>query len=140
MKKLLVLGVVVVALVGAGLIAYAAYDVTGSSSAQDFTAGTAANLAPDPDEADLSDILPGETRSVDVSVYNSNPGPVTVTSVDLTVTPAGCAVTTTAQIGSWPLVAGQTGSWVVPAKMGDPHPSCEGATLQVSATATGTMP
>jgi len=140
MKKLLVLGVVVVALVGAGLIAYAAYDITGSSSAENFTAGTAQNLVPDPNEGQLAGILPGQTKNVDVSVYNANPVGVTVTGVDLTVTPAGCAVTTTAWSGSYALGAGGTVGVVVPATMGNADPWCEGQTLQVSATAVGTIP
>jgi hypothetical protein len=139
-KKLLVLGVVVGALVGAGLIAYAAYVVDGTSSPENFAAGAAANLVPDPNEGQLAGILPGQTKNVDVSVTNNNSVPVTVTDVDLTVTPAGCAVTTTASIGSWPLGAGATGWWVIPATMGNADPWCEGQTLQVSATATGTMP
>lgn len=140
MKKLLVLGVVVGALVAAGLIAYAAYDVTGSSSPEDFTAGTAADLAPDPDETDLTGILPGETRNVTVSVNNPNTVPVTVTSIDASVTPAVCAVTTTPWSGSVTLNGGATMSREIPATMGDPAAGCEGATLSVSATAVGTMP
>lgn len=141
MKKLLVLGVVASVLVVGALVAYAAYVVDGTSSPESFAAGNAADLAPDPDETALNGILPGETRSVPVSVTNTNPVPVTVTGVDVTVTPAGCAVTTTPASGT-PLAlgAGGTVGFVVAATMGDAAPGCEGATLQVTATATGTMP
>ncbi|MCJ7509278.1 MAG: hypothetical protein MUP14_00085 [Dehalococcoidia bacterium] len=145
MKKLLVLGVVVVALVGAGLIAYAAYVVDGTSSPENFTAGEATNLVPDPASEDLAGILPGQTREVRVSVYNPNPVGVTVTGVDLTFSyQTECALTTTPWgPGSYGLAANASSGYVfgVSVTMGGAAAAgCEGAPLEVTATAKGTLP
>lgn len=142
MKKLLVLGVVVVALMVGALVAYAFYNVEGSSTPESFAAGSALDLVPDPASEDLTDILPGQTRDVRVSVYNPNPGPVTVTGVDLTFSPV-CALSTTPWGPGPHGIAANASSgyvFVVPVTMGDAHPNCEGATLQVTATVVGTMP
>jgi len=121
--------------------AYAFYDVTGSSSPENFTAGTATNLQPDPEEGDLSGILPGQTVGVDVSVYNANAVGVTLTDVDLVISYATeCDLTTSPWSGSYALGAGSTVGVVVGVTMGDPQDTCEGAVLTVSATASGTMP
>jgi hypothetical protein len=139
-KIVIALGTVVV-LAGIAVAVYAAYDVSGSSPAENFTAGSATNLAPDPEEGDLAGILPGETKNVDVWVYNPNTVGVHVTGVDLVISSAGvCDLTTAPWSGNYPL-PGSTGDWwVVAVHMGDPAPGCEGAGLTVSATASGTMP
>jgi hypothetical protein len=142
-RKYALIATAIVALVGGAAVAvWAAYDVTGSSGGQAFTAGSAVNLSPDPDEADLNGILPGETRSVDVVVTNSNAVPVTVTNVDLGFNDSGvCDLTTTPWSGSFVLGAGASDTWVITVSMGDPDPGCEGwAGITVAATATGTMP
>ena len=141
MKKILVVAGTLVVLAGIAVAVYAAYDVSGSSSPENFTAGTADNLVPDPEEGDLAGILPGQTKSVDVWVYNPNAVGVDVTGVDLVISSAVlCDLTTAPWSGSYPLSGGTGDWWVVAVTMGDPDPNCEGAGLTVSATATGTMP
>jgi hypothetical protein len=131
----------VLVLAGIAVAVYAAYDVTGSSAPENFTAGTATNLQPDPEEGDLSNILPGQTVGVDVSVYNANPVAVELTGVDLVISYATeCDLTTTPWSGSYALGAASTVGVVVGVTMGAPQDSCEGAVLTVSATASGTMP
>jgi hypothetical protein len=145
MKKLLVLGVVVVALLGAGLIAYAVYDITGSSGAEGFTAGTAAKLAVDPQSEDLNYILPGDTRRMDVLITNNNSGPATVTSLTLAFNDGGdCAFTVTPVAPTPPYSIAGGGGFVwdqVDVTMGDAAAWCQGSSaLTVTATATGTLP
>jgi len=139
-KIAIVVGTVaVLAVIGAAV--YAAYDVTGSSTPENFTAGAATNLAPDPAEGDLAGILPGQTKSVNVSVYNPNAVGVTLTEVDLVISYATeCDLTTSPWISTYSLGPWGTVGVVVGVTMGDPQDTCEGAVLTVSATATGTMP
>ena len=139
-KKIVVVVGTLVVLAGIAVAAYAAYDVSNSSSYQGFTAGAAQNLGVDPDEGDLSSILPGETRGVDVVVSNPNSVPVRVTGVDLQFSPAGCALSSTPWSGAYPLAGGASDTWVIQVAMGDPDGSCEGATLYVSGVASGWMP
>jgi hypothetical protein len=145
MKKLLVLGVLVGALVGAGLIAYAAYNITGSSGAEGFTSGTAAVLAVDPQSEDLAGILPGDTKRMDVSITNNNGGSATVTSLTLAFNDGdACAFTVTPVAPTPPYSIGGGGGVVwdqVDVTMGNAAPECQGnSALTVTATATGTLP
>lgn len=143
MKKLLVLGLVVGALVGAGLIAYAAYNIDGSSPAQGFTSGTAANLAVDPEEWDLNGILPGQTRSMDVLITNPNSGQATVTGLTATFNDGGVCAFTVTNVSSYSYAIGGGASvWdAVSVTMGNAQPQCEGnSALTVTATATGWLP
>jgi len=143
-KRIAVVAATLVVLAGIALAVYAQYSVTGSSEAEQFTAGQASDLVPNPASEDLTGILPGQTRGVRVSVYNPNPGPVTVTGVDLTFSyQTECALTTTPWgPGSYGLAANASSGYVfvVSVAMGDAAPDCEGATLDVTATATGTLP
>jgi len=142
-RKYALIATAIVALVGGAAVAvWAAYDVGGSSSAQGFTSGSAANLVPDPDETDLSGILPGQSVSVDVLVTNTNAVPASLLTVDLTFNDGGaCAFTTTPWTTPQALSAGASVGVVVGVTMGDAAPSCEGNTaLTVTAVATGTLP
>ncbi|MEX2225963.1 MAG: hypothetical protein WEB52_05890 [Dehalococcoidia bacterium] len=142
MRKYALIAAAMVALVGGAVAVWAAYDVTGSSGGQGFTSGSAANLSPDPDESDLSGILPGQSRSVDVLVTNPNAVGVSLLTVDLTFNDGGlCAFTTTPWTTPIALAGGASVGVVVGVSMGNADPSCEGnAGLLVTATATGTMP
>ena len=143
MKKLFVLGVVVVALLGAGLIAYAAYDIAGSSGAEGFQSGTAADLAVDPQSEDLWGILPGETRWMDVLITNNNGGQATVTGLTATFNDGGvCAFSVAPVSGYSYAIGGHASVWdALNVTMGNAAPECEGnSALTVTATATGTLP
>lgn len=143
MRKYALIATAIVALVGGAAVAvWAAYDVGGSSTAQGFTSGSAANLSPDPDETDLNGILPGQSVSVDVLVTNPNAVPASLLTVDLTFNDGGaCAFTTTPWTTPQALGAGGSVGVVVGVTMGNAAPSCEGnAALLVTAVATGTLP
>ena len=143
MRKYALIATAIVALVGGAAVAvWAAYSVNGSSTPQGFTAGTAANLSPDPEEADLNNILPGQSVSVDVLVTNPNSVSATLTNVDLTFNDGGvCAFTTTPWTTQLQLGPGASVGVVVGVQMGDADPACEGWTgATVTANATGTLP
>ena len=144
MKKLLVLGVVVVALMVGALVAYAAYDITGSSSAGSFTPGTAANLVVEPESWDLDGILPGDTKRMDVKITNPNGGQATVTSLTVAFNDGGVCAFTVTPLPPTPSYNIAGGGFVmdkVDVTMGDADPICEGnAGLTVTATAVGWLP
>lgn len=142
-KVVLITAGVFVLLIGAAAAVWAAYDVTGSSSSQGFTSGAAADLAVDPDEGDLSGILPTETRTMDVWIQNNNPVAASVTGVSLAFNDSGLCGFSVVPLGSYPFaLGGSTGTWVqVNVTMGNADPACEAnAGLTVTATATGTLP
>ncbi len=142
-KVVLITAGVFVLLIGAAAAVWAAYDVTGSSSNQGFTSGAAADLAVDPEEADINGILPTETRTMDVWIQNNNTVAVSVTGLSLTFNDGGLCGFSVTPLGAYPFaLGGSTGAWVqVNVTMGNADPSCEAnAGLTVSATATGTLP
>jgi opacity protein-like surface antigen len=123
--------------------AYAAYDIAGLSGAEGFTSGTAADLVPDPQAEDLSGILPGQTRTVDVLITNNNNVPAKVTGLSLAFNDGGACAFTVANNSSYPYNIGASASvWdSVNVTMGDAAPGCENNSgLTVTATATGTLP
>jgi hypothetical protein len=142
-KRIIIIASALAVFGGIAVAAYAAYDVGGSSPPSGFTSGTAVDLAVDPDEADLNNILPGEMKTMDVYITNNNPVPVKVTGLTATFNDGGaCAFTVTNVNSYWyPLAAWATASDALNVAMGDAALTCEGnAGLQVTATATGTMP
>jgi len=143
MKKLIIAGAAVVALAGGALAVWAAYDVTGSSGGQGFTSGQAANIAVDPDEADLNGILPSETRTMDVSVTNNNVQAIAVTGISLAFNDGGLCGFSVAPLGTYPFALGGSTSANVQVNvtMGNADPACENNSgLTVDATVTGTLP
>lgn len=141
-KRIAVVAGTLVVLAGIALAVYAAYDITGSSGAEPFATGTAANLAVDPQSEDLNGILPGQTRWMDVLITNNNSGPATVTGLTATFNDGGACALTVAQVSGYPYAIGGSASvWdAVNVTMGNAAPGCEGGTLTVTATATGTLP
>ena len=132
-----------VALAGIALAVYAAYDLSGSSSAESFTSGTAANLAVDPQSEDLWGILPGQTSTMDVLITNPNNVSAQVTGLSLAFNDSGLCAFSVTPLGSYPFaLVGGASAWVqVDVAMGNADPSCEGSSgLTVTATATGTLP
>ncbi|MDP2948187.1 MAG: hypothetical protein Q8P22_01440 [Chloroflexota bacterium] len=144
-KRIVIVAGTLVVLAGIAIAAYAAYDIAGSSSAESFTAGTAADLVVDPQSEDLWGILPGDTKRMDVLITNNNGGSATVTSLTLAFNDGGaCAFTVTPVAPTPPYSIGGGGGVVwdqVDVTMGDANASCEGnAGLTVIATAAGTLP
>ena len=141
-KKIVVVVGTLVVLAGIAVAVYAAYDVSGSSSPENFTAGAATDLAVDPQSEDIAGILPNETKVMDVLITNNNTVGVTVTGLSLAFNDGGQCVLSSANPAWYPFgLGGGASQWVtVNVSMGDPASWCEGATLQVTATATGTMP
>jgi hypothetical protein len=142
-KRIAVLLGTMIALAGIALAVYAAYEVSGSSSAESFTSGTAADLAVDPESEDLSGILPGQTRTMDVLISNTNNVPVTVWGLSLAFNDNGLCAFSYAPLGTYPFgLAGGSSAWVqVNVAMGDANPVCENNSgLTVTATATGSLP
>jgi len=140
-KIVIALGTVVV-LAGIAVAVYAAYNIDGSG-AGGFTGGTAADLAVSPDSGDLNNILPTETKTMDVTITNNNPVQVQVTGLTLAFNDSGLCGFSYAPLGSYPFNLGASSSTNVQVNvtMGNADPSCEGnAGLIVTATATGTMP
>ena len=130
MKKIVIAVVVgtLVVLAGVALAVYAAYDISGSG-AGGFTNGTAADLAVDPDEADLNGILPGETKTMDVTITNNNSGPATVTGLSLSLQRQRSLrpfVRARGQLPVWPWGRHQALCVQVNVTMGNADPSCEG--------------
>jgi hypothetical protein len=141
-KKILVVAGTLVVLAGIAVAVYAAYDISGSG-AGGFTGGTAADLAVSPDSGDLNNILPGETKTMDVTITNNNPVLVQVTGLTLAFNDSGLCALSSAPLGSYPFNLGASSSTGVQVNvtMGNADPSCEGnAGLVVTATASGTMP
>jgi hypothetical protein len=142
-KRIAVILGVMVALAGIALAVYAAYDLSGSSSAESFTSGTAANLTVDPQSEDLNGILPGQTSTMDVLITNPNNVPATVTGLSLAFNDNGLCGFSVTPLGNYPFgLGGGASAWVqVNVGMGNADPSCEGnSNLTVTATATGTLP
>ena len=141
-KRIAIIAAALAVFAGIAVAVYAAYDVGGSSAPSGFTAGTAADLAVDPEEADLNGILPGQTKLMDVLITNTNPVSVTVTGLTATFNDSGlCAFTVTpVNAYSYGLGAGASIWDQLSVAMGDPDPGCEGWGGLVTATASGTMP
>ncbi len=142
-KRIIIIGAALAVFAGIAVVAYAAYDVTGSSPPSGFASGTAADLAVDPDEADLNGILPGQTKLMDVTVTNGNPVPATVTGLTAAFNDGGVCAFTVAAVNAYPyaLGAGASAADALNVTMGNAAPGCEGnAGLTVTATATGTLP
>ena len=140
-KKIAIIATVLVVFAGIAVTAYAAYVIGGSSAPSAFTAGTAADLTVDPQEADLNGILPGQTLPMDVWVANSNPVPVRVTGLTATFNDGGVCAFTVAWPNSAYGLGASAGFWdVLNVSMGNAAPACQGWAGMVTATATGTMP
>jgi len=142
-KKIVIVAgtLAVIAVIAAA--AYAAYTITGSSGAEGFTSGTAADLVVNPESEDLGGILPGETVPVDVLVTNPNSGSARVWGLSLAFNDGGVCAFSVANVNSYPYTLGGGASFwdQVNVSMGDADPSCEGNnTLTVTATAVGTLP
>jgi len=141
-KRIVIVASTLVVLAGIALAAYAAYDITGSSGAEAFPTGTAAVLAVDPQSEDLNYILPGQTRRMDVLITNNNSGQATVTGLTATFNDGGaCALTVAPVSGYSYYIGGGASVWdALDVSMGNAAPGCQGGTLTVTATATGTLP
>jgi len=142
-KKIVVVVGTLVVLAGIAAAAYAAYTITGSSGAEGFTSGTAADLAVNPQSEDLNGILPGQTVPVDVLITNPNSGSARVWGLTLAFNDGGVCALSVANVNSYPYtLGGGLSAWdQVNVTMGDADPSCEANnTLTVTATASGTLP
>jgi hypothetical protein len=142
-KKIVVVVGTLVVLAGIAVAAYAAYDIAGSSGAEGFTSGTAADLAVNPQSEDLNGILPGDTVPVDVLITNNNGGSATVTGLSLSFNDGGACALTVTNNSAYPYgIGGGASVWdSVNVHMGNAAPGCENNnTLTVTATASGTLP
>ena len=141
-KRIIIIGAALAVFAGIAVAAYAAYVIDGSSASSPFTSGTAADLAVDPEEGDLTGILPGETRWMDVLITNSNPVSVTVTGLTATFNDGGVCAFTVAAVNPYPygLAAGASVWDALNVTMGNAAPGCEGWAGLVTATASGSMP
>jgi len=141
-KRIAVIAGTMVVLGAIAVAAYAAYDIAGSSGAEGFPTGTAADLAVDPQSEDLNYILPGDTKRMDVLITNNTSGPATVTGLTATFNDGGACALTVAQVSGYPYgIGGGASIWdAVNVTMGNAAPGCEGGSLTVTATATGSLP
>jgi len=149
-------GVAVGTIVGsvlAGGIAYATWTLpsTGSGSGYAVAGHAVALSTSDAHASVVNKLYPGTTGDLAVTIHNSNPFPVTVTSVtfgDPTTAVAGCttpALTWTASAPTWVsqnINANSDGTAVVYANaltMGNSSNDCQDATLTLPVSAlTGT--
>ena len=141
-KRAGVIGVVVVALAGAGL-AFAAYLSSGAGYGEtQSTVAVSSVISP---KTPGSQLYPGGTTSYTVNVTNPNAYPVKVTSLsasssDATGTsntcPAGTVTVPAVTNPTGTIPAGGTGVYTLAATMvADPNNACQGATFRMPLTA-----